>query len=385
MQRSGLAIVFAAAFFWSGCDPVPVQYPPGSTPYPPSYPTASSPSQATGQPQQPPPPQPNVNSSERWQYAWSKGLEGFTMGGAIGGPYGAGGGLIIGLLAGLLTADAHYQQVYTQVQTEQAKDKELEAQLEEEIERQRQFEIELAGATEPQTKPGDKEILAKDAVKGSEKTLPMAKKGGDDRLASLGKKAPIPAPLSTPFKNVEIKDVNQDGVPDLWVYYNPQKPGEIVRQEEDTNGDGTVDAWSTFNGGKLVRREVDSTKEGRPDVVFYYENDKIVREERDEKRDGRPTFRALYRDGRLARVEREVGGRGSTDLWITYDTTKAEETLLKEERDLDGDGSVDLWSYYEAGRLVRRDVSASGLEILSKQGQSPTPATVPQTVALPDR
>jgi hypothetical protein len=45
---------------------------------------------------------------------------------------------------------------------------------------------------------------------------------------------------------------------------------------------------------------------------------------------------------------------------------------LKEERDLNGDGVVDLWSYYEDGRLVRRDLSAVGLELLSKQDQLPS-------------
>ena len=45
--------------------------------------------------------------------------------------------------------------------------------------------------------------------------------------------------------------------------------------------------------------------------------------------------------------------------------------MLKEERDLNGDGVVDLWAYYENGRLVRRDVSAVGLELASKQDELP--------------
>jgi len=57
--------------------------------------------------------------------------------------------------------------------------------------------------------------------------------------------------------------------------------------------------------------------------------------------------------------------------------------VIKEERDLNGDGVADLWSYYENGRLVRRDVSAIGLEILAKQEQLPAPAAALKTVAIP--
>ncbi len=55
--------------------------------------------------------------------------------------------------------------------------------------------------------------------------------------------------------------------------------------------------------------------------------------------------------------------------------------MLKEERDLNGDGAVDVWTYYENGRLVRRDVSAAGLEILSKQDQLPAAPAAPTQTA----
>jgi len=83
------------------------------------------------------------------------------------------------------------------------------------------------------------------------------------------------------------------------------------------------------------------------------------------------TYRAIYEGGRLAKIEKETSGQGRPDLWIYYDTTKDNETVVKEERDLNGDGVADLWSYYENGRLVRRDVSAVGLEIVAKSEQVP--------------
>ena len=62
--------------------------------------------------------------------------------------------------------------------------------------------------------------------------------------------------------------------------------------------------------------------------------------------------------------------------WVTYDTEKSNEVMLKEERDLNGNGAMDIWSFYEDGRLVRRDVSSVGLDHLMKQGKNlpdPTP------------
>jgi hypothetical protein len=67
------------------------------------------------------------------------------------------------------------------------------------------------------------------------------------------------------------------------------------------------------------------------------------------------------------------------DLWVYYDTDQPEEVVIREERDLNSDGGVDLWSYYEDGRLVRRDVSALGLDYLSKQ-EMPMQEVPPQTL-----
>jgi antitoxin component YwqK of YwqJK toxin-antitoxin module len=172
---------------------------------------------------------------------------------------------------------------------------------------------------------------------------------------------------------VEVRDTNGDGIPDLWIYYNPQKPGEIVRQEEATKSNGNVDTWSYFKDGKLVRREVDTKNQGRPDTFYYYDNEKITREERDETGQGRVTYRGSYQNGRIAKVEKDTTDHGRSDLWIYYDTTRDGEVVIKEERDLNGDGTVDLWTYYENGRMVRRDVSAAGLELLTQQDKLPAP------------
>ena len=310
----------------------------------------------------------------------NKAMEGLAMGGSIAGPYGAGGGLIIGLLTGLFTADAYYGDLNAQIQTEQQKDKALEAAIEQEIERQRALENQVASATPASAPPPSDNRNGLPVNQSQPQPTPKATQAShptENLVTASVNKTTVPATSPAPFKNVEMRDINGDGVPDLWIYYDPKKPGEIVRQEESTKGDGRVDTWSYFKDGKLVRREADTKGLGRPDTVFYYEGDKIAREERDEKDLGQVTYRAIYQNGRMARVEKDTQGRGRIDLWVYYDTSREEEIIIKEEKDLNGNGAPDLWTYYENGRVVRRDVSAVGLNYLTAQEkalQSSSPA-----------
>jgi hypothetical protein len=71
------------------------------------------------------------------------------------------------------------------------------------------------------------------------KVMTVAKKEALNTQVSPGNtESPRNSPTS-PFKNVEVRDINGDGVPDLWIYHNPRKPNEIVRQEEASRGDGS--------------------------------------------------------------------------------------------------------------------------------------------------
>ncbi|HEX7229738.1 MAG TPA: hypothetical protein VF452_05050, partial [Candidatus Binatia bacterium] len=223
--------------------------------------------------------------------------------------------------------------------------------------------------------------VAADPVKST--NPPANEKSPPVALAALEKKMPAGSSLSAPFKNVEVKDINGDGIPDLWIYYNPLKAGEIVRQEESTHWDGKVDSWSYFKEGKLVRREVDTKGKGAADTVYYYDNDQMVREERDERGIGYASLRVFYQNGRRAKLEEDSSGSGKIDHWIYYDTSVDGDVVLKEERDLNGDGAVDLWAYYKDGRLVRKDVSAAGMEFLAKQDQLPASPPDTEKVVLP--
>jgi hypothetical protein len=291
--------------------------------------------------------------------------------------------LIIGLLAGLFTADSHYTQINTQIQSEQAKDRELEAKIEQEMQRQRELDAQLANSIGIPAQQNGAEPPQSTPEPAGPKVTTVALKETSSAVASVSKKENPHSSSNGTFRNVEVRDINGDGVPDLWTYYSPLNPSEIVRQEEATRWDGRVDNWSYFRDGKLVRREVDTKGKGTADLVYYYDNDKIVKEERDENGTGYVSFRAIYQNGRRAKIEEDTSGVGKTDHWIYYDTTKDGEIVLKEERDLNGDGAVDLWSYYENGRLVRRDLSAVGLELLPKLDQLPAFPAEPKAAPWP--
>lgn len=314
-----------------------------------------------------------------------------ALGGAVGGIFGYLGMGVIGAIYSLATSDARLAeeraqakgqtaQAQARYQTEAEKDRTLEVAIEQEIERQRALENSLAGAA---GKPVSSQP-AKLPQQVSQPVQTAAKNPPPTGIAApvIVARANTP-PAPPPFRNVEVRDINNNGIPDIWIYYNPQKPGEIMRQEEATKNDGRVDAWSYYQDGQLVRRDVDRRGNGRPDTIYYYEKDQIVREERDEAGQGRMTYRASYQNGRLERVEKDATGQGRADLWIYYDTSRDGEIVVKEERDLNGDGVADLWSFYDNGRLVRRDVNAPGLEILSKQDQLPLPSAEIRPPAIP--
>jgi len=114
----------------AGCDPVPVQYPPGSIPYP----NANNPSAGPAQPQF------QISGCQRGQHAWGSIMEGVAMGSSIAGPYGAGAGLIIGLIKHAVTFESECAQLHAKIGSEQLKDQQLEAAIEQELERQRALE-----------------------------------------------------------------------------------------------------------------------------------------------------------------------------------------------------------------------------------------------------
>lgn len=70
----------------------------------------------------------------------------------------------------------------------------------------------------------------------------------------------------TPRK-VEV-DSDYDGKPDRTEFYDQN--GQIARVEADTNGDGKIDDWVTYDGGRPVSEQRDSNGDGKVDVWIEY-------------------------------------------------------------------------------------------------------------------
>ena len=60
----------------------------------------------------------------------------------------------------------------------------------------------------------------------------------------------------------------------------------LVRAEEDTDGDGKIDKWETYDGARLASVAFDTTHRGTPDRRLIYGADGSARLEVDSAGDG---------------------------------------------------------------------------------------------------
>ena len=63
-------------------------------------------------------------------------------------------------------------------------------------------------------------------------------------------------------------DTNFDGVVDRIETYNSS--GQIEKTERDTDGDGKMDEWVTYDGGKPSKSQRDTNGDGKPDLWVDY-------------------------------------------------------------------------------------------------------------------
>lgn len=82
---------------------------------------------------------------------------------------------------------------------------------------------------------------------------------------------------------VEISSKGDEHKIDRWEYYdataaapNGDAAGTIVRAEEDTNGDGKVDKWETYDDGQLAAVAFDEDFNGTPDRRLTYKDGRLV-------------------------------------------------------------------------------------------------------------
>jgi hypothetical protein len=126
------------------------------------------------------------------------------------------------------------------------------------------------------------------------------------------------------FKNgkevCRISDLNRDGKPDMFEYYDQN--GQLRRREADYDDNGIVNAIEFYENGKLVRAELDTTNQGRIDTWDYFD----------------PAT------GKRIKRERDATGDGRIDQWWTYDGDKVTIAM-----DKNGDGQPDPESIITLG------------------------------------
>jgi hypothetical protein len=177
-------------------------------------------------------------------------------------------------------------------------------------------------------------------------------------------------------------DSDYDGEIDVWQTY---EAGEIASRAEDSNGDGAADVWESYSRGRMVERTVDRDTDGVQDAFYRYDGDILAEERHDSDGDGRVdrvvTYSDLHRqsahedrngDGKVdtwttyqivdgqdhvARIERDPLGVGQPSLVEIYEVSEGKALLARREEDVNGDGSIDIVSIYEKGRLVQRQIS----------------------------
>jgi len=115
---------------------------------------------------------------------------------------------------------------------------------------------------------------------------------------------------------------------------------EAVKVDVKGRGGGRADIIHVMRGGKEICRMVDLNMDGKPDVFIYYdEQGRERRREQDFDRDGRADEITVYENGQIKLKMRETNFDDKIDTWDYYENGR----LVKRERDSDGDGIIDQW------------------------------------------
>jgi hypothetical protein len=142
-------------------------------------------------------------------------------------------------------------------------------------------------------------------------------KGGGHKVESFdahgdGKPTVIKVSTEAGKELCRVTDINHDGKPDLWEYFDGN--GAIRRREADYDANGIIDSVEFFEDGKLVKREYDTTGQHRVDTWDYF--DKAT--------------------GKRTKRERDTTNDGRVDQWWTWDGDKITIAI-----DRNGDGQPD--------------------------------------------
>jgi hypothetical protein len=156
-----------------------------------------------------------------------------------------------------------------------------------------------------------------------------------------------PAGAPTPVYNKDtgvleqlVSDRNGDGKPDTWAFMEGTR---IVRIEIDRNGDGRRDRWEYYSkplpdGSPTTIERADEANGPDETTVTRHEiyDAGVLRTvEEDTDEDGRIDKWESYEYGHLSRVDLDLAGKGKPTRRLVYDASGAVTSV---EVDPDGDG-----------------------------------------------
>jgi hypothetical protein len=131
---------------------------------------------------------------------------------------------------------------------------------------------------------------------------------------------------------IEI-DKDEDGKIDRWEYYDAA--GKLEKVGVSRANDGVQDAWSYIGpDGKVSRVAISTSRDGRISRTEFYQADVLMSAEEDTDGDGVVDKWESYESGRLASVAFDPMHRGKPDRRLTY----AADGSVKIEVDAHGMG-----------------------------------------------
>ena len=133
-------------------------------------------------------------------------------------------------------------------------------------------------------------------------------------------------------------DANEDGVVDRWEYFDERQ--QVQKVGTASAGDGREDTWVyPPSDGASARIERSSRRDGVVDRREFLEGDETVRAEADTDGDGRLDRWETYEDGVLVALALDTSrADGRPDRRLVYG---ADGTLLRIDSDPDGDGTFE--------------------------------------------
>jgi hypothetical protein len=115
---------------------------------------------------------------------------------------------------------------------------------------------------------------------------------------------------------IEI-DQDEDGKIDRWEYYGPDQKLEKVGFSR--SNDGKEDAWSYAGAdGTIARVEISTKRDGKVTRIEHYQQNKLITAEEDTDGDGRMDKWETYDGDHLSSIAFDLLHRGTPDRRLIY-------------------------------------------------------------------